>query len=75
MSNHADFLDDAAELTQRETDSLVSAARERAAKPIPRATHCIYCEAPTEDGRRFCDALCRDALESEMAARKRNGRR
>ncbi|QKW95379.1 hypothetical protein [Ralstonia phage RPZH6] len=35
---HADFLDDAADLTQRETDSLVSSARERAARPIPTAT-------------------------------------
>lgn len=72
---HADFLDDAADLTQRETDSLVSSARERAAKPIPTATHCIYCEAPTEDGRRFCDAMCRDMAEREIAARRRNGRR
>ncbi|QMV32755.1 hypothetical protein 2A_00002 [Ralstonia phage Darius] len=71
---HADFLDDAADLTQRETDSLVSSARERAAKPIPTATHCIYCGEETEDGRRFCDKLCLDAFEHEMAARKRNGR-
>lgn len=71
---HADVLDDAADLTQRETDSLVSSARERAAKPIPTATHCIFCDEPTEGGRRFCDAVCRDSLEREMAARKRNGR-
>ncbi|QKW95378.1 hypothetical protein [Ralstonia phage RPZH3] len=71
---HADFLDDAADLTQRETDSLVSSARERAARPIPTATHCIFCDEPTEGGRRFCDAVCRDSLEREMAARKRNGR-
>lgn len=71
---HADVLDDAADLTQRETDSLVDAARERAARPIPTSTHCIFCDEPTEGGRRFCDAVCRDSLEREMAARKRNGR-
>lgn len=71
---HADVLDDAADLTQRETDSLVEAARERAAKPIPTATHCIYCDEPTEDGRRFCDAACRDMAEHKQKMLRIAGR-
>ena len=35
-------------------------------KVIVATGYCLYCEAPLEDGRRWCDADCRDDWEREQ---------
>lgn len=35
---------------------------------------CYYCQCQVPSGSLFCDAICRDDYEDEMAAKARNGR-
>ena len=39
----------------------------------PPCGECHYCGEPLNDGRRFCDADCRDDWQKRQAAQKRNG--
>lgn len=39
----------------------------------PPAGECLSCGAPLKDGRRWCDADCRDDWQRERDAIKRNG--
>ena len=43
-------------------------------EPGPSATgECLDCGEPLADGRRFCDAACRDAWEHAQQLRKMRG--
>jgi hypothetical protein len=61
-------MDDADRAEERERemrDDAVALARRLAAAPVPLSARCLHCGDPT-DGRRWCDAECRDAWEDEQ---------
>lgn len=67
----ADILDDASEIESNERERLIAKARKT---PKVQATgHCLYCNAPLENGKRWCDEWCRDDWSLEQEARKRHG--
>lgn len=35
---------------------------------------CYYCQCQVHSGMLFCDSLCRDDFQAEMAAKARNGK-
>jgi predicted nucleic acid-binding Zn ribbon protein len=62
---------DAADLTQEQ--ALTAALRRRHAT-LPAVGACYSCAEPVDDGRRFCDADCRQDWERAEKARRMNGR-
>jgi hypothetical protein len=59
IEQHADPIDQGADITQRERDNAVANIQAQI-KPIEPATECQQCEKPTLGGRRWCNASCRD---------------
>jgi hypothetical protein len=52
--------------TQREeSDRALSLALRKAAGPAATGA-CLYCTTPLPDGRRWCDADCRDDWQSDQ---------
>ena len=45
--------------------SLAEAIRSKKPEGPKANGFCAYCNAPTEPGRRWCDAICRDDWEAE----------
>lgn len=41
------------------------ALQRRAPEAPPATGTCLYCDEPTEPGRRWCDAECRDEWEAQ----------
>jgi hypothetical protein len=41
---------------------------------LPAVGQCYFCAEPVDDGRRFCDAECREDYERAERARRMNGR-
>lgn len=60
MSDEADQANLQVELNERRS---IAYASQQANLPIPISEVCLFCTEPTEDGRRFCDAFCRDEYE------------
>lgn len=58
-----DVLEKVAELQEMLTEVAVRNIRKRAVIPVNTTGRCLTCDEPVEDGRRWCDALCRDASE------------
>lgn len=57
---------DAADRSQDTIELDTRLALQRRAPEAPAATGiCLYCAAPTEPGRRWCDADCRDEWEAQ----------
>lgn len=69
-----DIYDQASEREERDRDAAIDAAR-RKAGVLPYVGHCYFCSERLDDGKRFCDADCRDGYEFENAQRRRQGRR
>lgn len=58
----ADIIDRASEVEELERRAALSRRQPNG----PAATgHCLNCETPMPDGRRWCDADCRDDWEKE----------
>jgi predicted nucleic acid-binding Zn ribbon protein len=68
-----DVFDQATEMEERDRDAAIAAQRNKTAV-LPDIGHCHSCEEPRSDGRRFCDADCRDDYDREQKHRKRQGR-
>lgn len=66
-----DPIDQSARVSERFlADALAKASRHTGPVAIGE---CLYCGERLDDGRRFCDAPCRDAWQDEQAAKKRKG--
>lgn len=58
---------DEADRAQIEIEREIERLTRHRRPPGPEATgHCLWCEAPLPDGRRWCDAECRDAWEASL---------
>lgn len=56
----SDIVDDAnMQVAMNEARSIAYAHIE-ANKPIPTSEHCLWCASKTKDGRRWCNASCRN---------------
>ena len=69
-----DVFDQATEREERDREAAIAAQRSRTAV-LPDIGHCYFCGEKHSDGRRFCDADCRDGYEFEKRQRQRQGRR
>lgn len=56
----SDQLDIASALEQMASDMKVKEIQQLANKPIPTSDSCLWCAAKTKDGRRWCNADCRN---------------
>lgn len=65
-----DIADMAEQVESRERAAAV--AYRKPEGPLP-CGECRCCGAPVKDGRRFCDAACRDGWQREQDAILRNG--
>lgn len=65
-----DIVDQAEQVEARERAAAVA---HREPEGPPACGECHYCGAPLKDGRRWCDAGCRDDWQREQDAIKRNG--
>lgn len=45
-------------------DRSIKYAQLEASKPIPTSEHCLWCSSKTKEGRRFCNANCRDMWQA-----------
>lgn len=61
MSDDADLANE--QVAMNESRSIRYASLE-ASKPIPTSKTCLWCNAKTIEGRRFCNADCRDYWDS-----------
>lgn len=68
-----DELDRAQKEIMAATAQLISSAVGRTAPEVASTGYCLYCEEPLPDGRRWCDASCRDEWEKERK-RRTNGK-
>jgi len=59
--------------TELESQLREAALARREPEGPPSCGACYYCGAPLKDGRRFCDAYCRDDWQREQDAIMRNG--
>ncbi|MEW6772300.1 MAG: hypothetical protein AB1330_13130 [Bacillota bacterium] len=59
--------------TEQEALRLAAALAHREPEGPPPAGECLSCGAPLKDGRRWCDADCRDDWQREQDAIRRNG--
>ena len=57
MSDEADMANEQVAMNEERS---IKFAREQASKPTPTSKTCLWCNAKTKDGRRFCNADCRD---------------
>lgn len=56
----SDQLDQASHLEQMASEKKIKEIQAEANKPIPTSDHCLWCASKTKDGRRFCNADCRN---------------
>lgn len=64
----ADEIDITAERLERELAALVERQARRGPSPTGR---CLWCGEPADDGRRWCDADCRDDWERSAGVKPR----
>lgn len=57
-----DIADQAAYTIELATEQAIEAARQSHSSAVYTG-RCLYCRAPTEEGRRWCDSDCRDDWE------------
>lgn len=71
----SDIFDQASDREQLERDLAIASARKPSASA--QATgHCLWCNAQIEQGKRWCDAECREDWElNQQAFRRKNGRK
>lgn len=60
-----DIIDAAQRAEEFELKNALQTAKRNTPKIIATG-FCLSCEQPVEDGRRWCDAVCRDDWESEQ---------
>lgn len=60
----ADQIDIAQEREQTDTERAIAAARRATPGPLSQGV-CLHCDDPLTDGRRWCDAACRDDWQRE----------
>lgn len=61
----ADDIDKANDQAQLILDKRISMARKNLVNPYQNVSNkCWCCDAPVEDGRRWCSSECRDASET-----------
>lgn len=56
----SDISDKATELEMMASDTKIKEIQAEANKPIPTSEHCLWCASKTKDGRRWCNADCRN---------------
>lgn len=58
---------DDADITQERQEREAELLRRASAKPAgPAPTgHCLWCDEPTDDTRRWCDSECRDQWQRQ----------
>ena len=69
----SDIIDQANDLADQLTTAYIAHERQQ----NQRLTHtgqCYNCDAPTPQGRNFCDADCRDDWQKRQAAQQRSGK-
>lgn len=57
MSDEVDMANMQVELNEKRS---IAYAQALASTPIPKSDHCLWCNSKTIDGRRWCNADCRD---------------
>lgn len=70
----SDVFDQASEKEDKDREEAIRVARRKAAV-LPDIGACYFCDSPTADGHRFCDAGCRDDYEREQKHKRIQGRR
>lgn len=50
--------------TELNAERSIRYAQLEASKPIPTSESCFWCSAKTVEGRRFCNANCRDMWQA-----------
>lgn len=60
----ADQIDIAQEREQTDTARAINAARRAPSGPAAEG-RCLHCDMPLDEGRRWCDAACRDDWQRE----------
>ena len=50
--------------TELNAERSIKYAQLEASKPIPTSESCFWCSAKTVEGRRFCNANCRDMWQA-----------
>lgn len=66
-----DIFDRASEREQLERDLAISSAR-KSASSAQATGHCLWCNAALSQGKRWCDAECREDWELEQEANRRH---
>lgn len=56
----SDIIDSANDQVALNEQRSIKYAQLEASKPIPTSEHCLWCITKTIEGRRFCNASCRD---------------
>ena len=69
----SDVFDQASEREERDREAAIAAQRNRTAV-LTDIGHCYFCGETHSDGRRFCDADCRDGYERQEKMKARTGR-
>lgn len=60
----SDIIDSANDQVALNEERSIKYAQLEASKPIPRSELCFWCSAKTIEGRRFCNANCRDMWQA-----------
>jgi len=67
MSDEADLAQQQIEANENRS---IAYARIQASKPITPSDVCLFCGEETENGRRYCDAFCRDEHDRRRALKR-----
>ena len=59
----SDDIDIANDLAQHAIDVGIRNAHDKIKKPSNQTGHCIWCETPLQDDRRWCSVECRNEFE------------
>ena len=59
----SDDIDVANDLAQHAIDVGIRNAHDKIKKPSNQTGHCIWCETPLQDDRRWCSVECRNEFE------------
>ncbi len=59
----SDDIDIANDLAQHAIDVGIRNAHDKIKKPSNQTGHCIWCETPVQDDRRWCSVECRNEFE------------
>lgn len=67
----SDIFDQASDREQLERDLAIASARKHFASAHVTG-HCLWCNAELEQGKRWCDAECREDWELDQESRRRH---